>query len=96
MLISGRIWWSGRKVRKYRVGGAARATTQWDVIETLIQSAAIYSAALASLLGTYVAGSNAQYVCLDALQPLIVSFPACACGQRSIDLRARRRVLCSP
>ena len=44
----------------------------WDVVETLIQSAAIYSAALASLLGTYLAGSNAQYVCLDALQPLIV------------------------
>ena len=63
--------WSNRKVRKFRAG-AAGATSQWDVIETLIQSAAIYSAALASLLGTYVAGSNAQYVCLDILQPLIV------------------------
>ncbi|RDX40975.1 hypothetical protein OH76DRAFT_1365346 [Lentinus brumalis] len=67
--ITARIMWSNRKVRKYRAGMAA--TSQWDVIETLIQSAAIYSAALASLLGTYAAGSNAQYVCLDALQPLI-------------------------
>ena len=55
------------------VRAGTAATSQWDVIETLIQSAAIYSAALASLLGTYAAGSNAQYVCLDALQPLIVS-----------------------
>ncbi|RPD58602.1 hypothetical protein L226DRAFT_489856 [Lentinus tigrinus ALCF2SS1-7] len=68
-LITARIMWSNRKVRQYRAGTAA--TSQWDVIETLIQSAAIYSAALASLLGTYAAGSNAQYVCLDALQPLI-------------------------
>ena len=71
VLITARIMWSNRKVRQYRAGTAA--TSQWDVIETLIQSAAIYSAALASLLGTYAAGSNAQYVCLDALQPLIVS-----------------------
>ena len=63
--------WSNRRVRKFR----AAVTSQWDVIETLIQSAAIYSAALASLLGTYVAGSNAQYVCLDILQPLIVRHP---------------------
>ena len=67
MLISGRIWWSGRKVRKYRVGGAARATTQWDVIETLVQSAAIYSAALISLLTVYLSGSNAQFIVLDLL-----------------------------
>ncbi|OBZ74481.1 hypothetical protein A0H81_05134 [Grifola frondosa] len=35
------------------------------------KSAAIYSVTLASLLGTYIANSNAQYICLDALQPLI-------------------------
>ena len=86
--------WSNHRVKKYRAGYAA--VTRWGVIETIVQSAAIYSAALVSLLATYVANSNAQYVCLDALQPLIVSFSACACGQRSIDLRARRRVLCSP
>ncbi|KAI9061933.1 hypothetical protein FKP32DRAFT_1612869 [Trametes sanguinea] len=70
ILIAGRIMWSNRRVRKYRASGAA-AGSHWEVIETMIQSAAIYSAALASLLGTYLAGSNAQYVCLDILQPLI-------------------------
>lgn len=63
--------WSNRRVRKYRASGAA-AGSHWEVIETMIQSAAIYSAALASLLGTYLAGSNAQYICVDILQPLIV------------------------
>ena len=38
----------------------------------LVQSAAVYSATLASLLGTYLAGSNAQYICLDLLTPIIV------------------------
>ncbi|KAI0738215.1 hypothetical protein C8Q80DRAFT_1275742 [Daedaleopsis nitida] len=70
LLIAARIMWQNRRVKQYR---AAVSGSHWEVIETLIQSAAIYSAALASLLGTYLAGSNAQYVCLDALQPLIVS-----------------------
>ena len=87
VLITARIMWSNRKVRPYRAGTAA--TSQWDVIETLIQSAAIYSAALASLLGTYAAGSNAQYVCLDALQPLIVS----GCPPLYVDLSSVMRVL---
>ncbi|KAH9900690.1 hypothetical protein C8Q73DRAFT_742550 [Cubamyces lactineus] len=69
-LIAARIMWSNRRVRKYRASGAA-AGSHWEVIETMIQSAAIYSAALASLLGTYLAGSNAQYICVDILQPLI-------------------------
>ncbi|RDX48938.1 hypothetical protein OH76DRAFT_1351387 [Lentinus brumalis] len=69
LLITGRIMWSNHRVKKYRAGYAA--ITRWGVIETIVQSAAIYSAALVSLLATYVAGSNAQYVCLDALQPLI-------------------------
>ena len=62
-----------RKVNQHRMGnGGAAVGGRWEVVETLVQSASIYSAALASLLGTYLAGSNAQYVCLDALQPLIV------------------------
>ena len=65
--------WSNHKVKKYRTSYAA--LTHWTVIETIVQSAALYSAALISLLATYVAGSNAQYVCLDALQPIIVSRP---------------------
>ena len=63
--------WSNYKVKRYRAGYAA--LTYWGVIETIVQSAAIYSAALISLLSTYLAGSNAQYICLDSLQPLIVS-----------------------
>ncbi|TBU44153.1 hypothetical protein BD309DRAFT_958987 [Dichomitus squalens] len=66
ILIAARIVWMNRRVKSYRAGGG-----HWEVVETLVQSAAIYSAALASLLGTYLAGSNAQYVCLDILQPLI-------------------------
>ncbi|PIL26518.1 hypothetical protein GSI_12276 [Ganoderma sinense ZZ0214-1] len=69
ILISGRIMWSNYKVKRYRAGYAA--LTYWGVIETIVQSAAIYSAALVSLLSTYLAGSNAQYICLDSLQPLI-------------------------
>ena len=59
-----------RRVKTYRTSAAI---SHWDIIETLVQSAAIYSAALASLLGTYLAGSNAQYICLDLINPLIVS-----------------------
>ncbi|KAI0820502.1 hypothetical protein BC628DRAFT_1422839 [Trametes gibbosa] len=70
LLIAARIMWSNRRVKKFRTTGAA-AGSNWEVVETLIQSAAIYSAALASLLGTYLAGSNAQYICVDILQPLI-------------------------
>ncbi|KAI0742395.1 hypothetical protein C8Q80DRAFT_904930 [Daedaleopsis nitida] len=69
LLITGRIVWSNQKVKKYRAGYAS--LTYWGVVETIVQSAAIYSAALISLLATYVSGSNAQYVCLDSLQPLI-------------------------
>ena len=53
--------------------GAAQA--QWDALEALVQSAALYSAALVALLAVYVRGSNAQYVCLDLLQPLVVCLP---------------------
>ncbi|OJT12260.1 hypothetical protein TRAPUB_11194 [Trametes pubescens] len=70
LLIAARIMWSNRRVRKYRANGAA-VGSHWEVVETMIQSAAVYSAALASLLGTYLAGSNAQYICVDILQPLI-------------------------
>ncbi|KAI0753722.1 hypothetical protein C8Q74DRAFT_332339 [Fomes fomentarius] len=70
ILITGRIVWSNQRVRKYRAGYAS-ALTHWGVVETIVQSAAIYSAALISLLATYLAGSNAQYICLDSLQPLI-------------------------
>ena len=40
-----------------------------------MQSAAFYSAAFVALLAVYIRGSNAQYVCLDLLQPLVVCLP---------------------
>ncbi|OBZ74846.1 hypothetical protein A0H81_05108 [Grifola frondosa] len=55
-------------MRKYR---ASIGFSHWEVIETLIQSAAIYSAALICLLATYAANSNAQDICLETMQPLI-------------------------
>ena len=72
MLIASRIVWLNRRMKRYR---AASGLSHWDVVETLVQSAAIYSAALISLLATYVAQSNAQYICIDALNPVIVRPP---------------------
>ncbi|KAM5534169.1 hypothetical protein V8D89_012189 [Ganoderma adspersum] len=69
ILLAARIMWSNHKVKKYRTSYVA--LTHWTVIETIVQSAAIYSAALISLLATYVAQSNAQYICIDALNPVI-------------------------
>lgn len=69
ILIAYRIWHSGRKVRRYRASGLTNS--HWPVIETVVQSAAIYSAALVALLGCYIANSFAQYTVLDAMTPLI-------------------------
>ena len=68
-LIAARLVWLSRRTKTYR---AASALSHWDVVEMLVQSAAVYSATLASLMGTYLAGSNAQYICLDLLTPIIV------------------------
>ena len=62
-----------RQLRKLESAAAVAASSRWEVVEAVVQSAAIYSAVIASLLGTYLAGSNGQYIALDALQPLIVS-----------------------
>ncbi|KAJ8502153.1 hypothetical protein ONZ51_g158 [Trametes cubensis] len=70
VLIIGRIMWANRRVREYRANGAM-VGSHWNVVEIVIQSAAVYSAALIAMLGTYLANSNAQYVCLDIIQPLI-------------------------
>ncbi|CDO76073.1 hypothetical protein BN946_scf184814.g6 [Trametes cinnabarina] len=70
LLITTCIMWMNRRLRQYHTKSAP-PSSHWEVIETMIQLAAIYSAALASLLGTYLANSNAQYICLDLIQPLI-------------------------
>ncbi|PSR99336.1 hypothetical protein PHLCEN_2v4149 [Hermanssonia centrifuga] len=68
-LIAGRVWWSSYRVSRICTG--PRYVGYNPVIDTIIRSAAIYSAALAALLGTYAAGSMAQYIWLDSLQPII-------------------------
>ncbi|KAH9900672.1 hypothetical protein C8Q73DRAFT_636519 [Cubamyces lactineus] len=70
VFIAARLIWADRQSRELRAMGSA-ANSHWKVLETIIQSAAIYSAALVSSIGTYLAGSNAHYVCLDCIQPLI-------------------------
>lgn len=44
----------------------------WEVLETVIESAFISSAGLVALLSTYLVDSNAMYICMEAVQPLIV------------------------
>ncbi len=71
--------WSNHKVQQYHTGA------RMSVLETIVQSAALYSTALICLLATYVSASNGQYVCLDTLQPIIVSSGfSCLCG-RCVD-----------
>ncbi|KAI0655762.1 hypothetical protein C8Q70DRAFT_413637 [Cubamyces menziesii] len=70
VFIAARLMWADRQSSEFRAMGSA-ASSHWRVLETIIQSAAIYSAALVSSIGTYLAGSNAHYVCLDCVQPLI-------------------------
>ncbi|RPD53914.1 hypothetical protein L226DRAFT_538846 [Lentinus tigrinus ALCF2SS1-7] len=65
-LIAGRITWSLLRTRKVLI-----SKWHWDVLETVIESGLITSTGLAALLGTYLAESNAQFICMDALQPLI-------------------------
>ena len=73
VLISGRIISSNCNIRKYRAGNyPGVVVANWGVVELVVQSAALYTCVLILLLGTYLAGSNVQYIFRDALQPLIV------------------------
>ncbi|KAI0364031.1 hypothetical protein BV20DRAFT_57051 [Pilatotrama ljubarskyi] len=63
-LIMKRILWSQGSARERRSRGSQRKTMQWRVVESLVQSAAIYSAASISLAVT------------SFLSPAI-GFPAC-------------------
>lgn len=65
-LVAYKIW----KVNKLsvRVG----ATNLMPVFLVVIESGALYSATLIALLATYLAGSWAQYLLIDALTPIIV------------------------
>ncbi|KAH9912966.1 uncharacterized protein BXZ73DRAFT_82059 [Epithele typhae] len=68
-LISARILWASRQLR--RDSPAAAAASRWEIVETVVQSAAVYSAVILAVFATYLARTNGQYIALDALQPLI-------------------------
>ncbi|PSR71634.1 hypothetical protein PHLCEN_2v12487 [Hermanssonia centrifuga] len=68
-LIAYRVWQSNHRVRQFRQEGSRFGAGR--VIETMVQSAFIYSATLATLLGTYLSNSNAQFIALDSLQHVI-------------------------
>ncbi|KAI0324275.1 hypothetical protein GY45DRAFT_432170 [Cubamyces sp. BRFM 1775] len=71
ILIMGRLICARRRVLRHCTEGIASPYRK--ALDTVIQSAAIYSVALATLLGMYLLKSNAQYVFLDTIQPIIVS-----------------------
>ncbi|THG97885.1 hypothetical protein EW026_g4199 [Hermanssonia centrifuga] len=70
-LIAGRILWSNHKVRHFCDGGSVQGSNTL-ASDAILQSSAIYAACLIALVGAYASGSNAQYILLDALQPIIV------------------------
>ncbi|KAJ7598537.1 hypothetical protein C8J56DRAFT_168578 [Mycena floridula] len=67
LVIASRIWYITRTTNSIRSSG----NNIWTVAIMLIESAAIYSASLFAMIGTYVAKSNSQYVTLDALPPIV-------------------------
>ncbi|EPQ58590.1 hypothetical protein GLOTRDRAFT_127087 [Gloeophyllum trabeum ATCC 11539] len=64
-LIAGRLWWRERSI------GHAAQMSFLPVVAVVVESGAIYSAALISLLVVYLSGSNGQYPALDLVNPLI-------------------------
>ena len=71
VLIAGRIAWTRYKTRRL-TSHAPVGRSYWAVVETLIQSAAIMTLALAALLGTYLAESNAHFIIIETLPSLTV------------------------
>ncbi|KAI0324274.1 hypothetical protein GY45DRAFT_432128 [Cubamyces sp. BRFM 1775] len=72
ILIAAQLLRANQRAHQHRASvGEGSESPYRKAIETIVQSAAIYSVALASLLGTYLASSNAQYICLDSMQPII-------------------------
>ncbi|RDX45908.1 hypothetical protein OH76DRAFT_913596 [Lentinus brumalis] len=68
-LIAGRITWTLVGTSKRDV--LVVSNWHWEVLETVIESAFISSAGLVALLSTYLVDSNAMYICMEAVQPLI-------------------------
>lgn len=71
-LIAGRIAWTRYETRKVTTY-APIGRSYWSIVDILVQSAAITACAFAALLGTYWAQSNAHFLIIEAIPPLIVS-----------------------
>jgi len=65
-LIAFRIWRSQRLLRETRLH-----STLLPVMVMIIESGALYAAALISIIAAYAAGSNSQYIIVDFLTSLI-------------------------
>lgn len=68
-LIASRIWWIHHKTKAIVSGRSVL-----PAMVVIIESGAIYSACLIILLALYLSGSFTQYIVLDAVAQVIVSF----------------------
>ncbi|THG98240.1 hypothetical protein EW145_g7459 [Phellinidium pouzarii] len=66
-LISFKIWWSERQLASF----AHFSNNFKPVMIIVIESGAVYSAALFALLGTYISGTWAYYFVLDSMPQII-------------------------
>ncbi|KAK0201469.1 hypothetical protein DFS33DRAFT_1276360 [Desarmillaria ectypa] len=83
-LIAYRILCIQRAVR-----GLAQVNTARSALMTILESAAVYSASVISLMITYILDSNAQYTVLDLTSPLIgITFTAIIL-RVSLDISSR-------
>lgn len=70
-LLLGRLWWHDRTTKKY-LSEDAYDSVPWQVMKTIVQSQAAYSAGVVFNLATYAARSNLVLVTNAILPPLIV------------------------
>ncbi|KAL5513724.1 hypothetical protein ACEPAH_4124 [Sanghuangporus vaninii] len=65
-LIAFRIWWTGRQLRS-----ASWRNSLSPVIAIVVESAAVYSVSLISLMAAYLSGSWGHYIVLDMMPQII-------------------------
>lgn len=69
-LIAVRIWRSQRILREARI-----QSNLIPLMVTLVESGALYAAALLSVIVTYATKNNAQYIVLDLVRSFQLGFP---------------------
>ncbi|KDQ53875.1 hypothetical protein JAAARDRAFT_38840 [Jaapia argillacea MUCL 33604] len=62
---------AGRLMMRQKTIGSHTKHSLWPVVSMVVESGAIYSAALIAFLIAYLVNSNGQYPALDIIQPLI-------------------------